>query len=128
MQTLLLLAKRVERLEHERQGGTSNTVIVLVIAGAVAVAILGRSMPCVMNRPRIATHGMDRSRIEKYAGEQGWDLLSCQWKLFGPGWFGNNKERIYAITYRDGQGRTHSAFAKTSALAGVYLTEDRVEG
>ena len=118
MQTLLLLAERVERLEHERQGGTSNTVIVLVIAGAVAVAILGRFI----------THGMDRSRIEKYAGEQGWELTSCQWKLFGPGWFGNNKERIYAITYRDGQGRTHSAFAKTSTLAGVYLTEDRVEG
>jgi hypothetical protein len=115
MQSLLLLAERVER---ERGAGNSNTMVILVIIAAVVVAVVGR----------FVTHGMDRSRIQKYAEGQGWELLSCQWKLLGPGWFGNSRERIYAVTYRDGQGRTHSAFAKTSALAGVYLTEDRVEG
>ena len=115
MQGLILIA---ERLERERTGEASNTVVTLAINGAVVVAVLGR----------FVTHGMDRSRIAKYADGQGWELLTCQWKLLGPGWFGNSRERIHAITYRDGQGRTHSAFAKTSALAGMYLTEDRVEG
>lgn len=118
MQSLLLLAEHAERLEHERTGGASNTVVVLAIVGAIMLAVAGR----------FVTHGMDRRRIQRYAADQGWELLACQWKLLGPGWFGNTRERIYAITYRDGQGRTHSAFAKTSALAGVYLTEDRVEG
>ena len=118
MQQLLLLAERVERLEHERNGGGSNTMVVLAIVGAATIAVMGR----------FVTHGMDRRRIQRYAADQGWELLTCQWKLLGPGWFGNTRERIYAITYRDGQGRTHSAFAKTSALAGVYLTEDRVTG
>jgi hypothetical protein len=113
MHTLLFLAERVER-----GGGNSNTMVVLIILGAVVVAILGR----------LVTHSMDRNRIAKYATEQGWELLACQWKLFGPGWFGNSRERIYSITYRDGQGQTRSAFAKTSALAGVYLTQDQVQG
>lgn len=115
MHTLLLLA---ERLERERTGAASNTVVMLAIVGAVTLAVVGR----------FVTHGMDRSRIQKYAASQGWQLLDCRWKLLGPGWFGNSRERIYAITYRDGEGRTHSAFAKTSVLAGVYLTEDRVTG
>jgi hypothetical protein len=118
MHSMLLLAERIERAERERGGGASNTLVILAIAGAIVMAVLGR----------VVTHNMDRRRIARYGTDQGWELLSCQWKLFGPGWFGSNRERIYAITYRDGQGRTHSAFAKTSALAGVYLTEDRVEG
>jgi len=115
MQGLILIA---ERLEHKCGGGTGNTVATLAIIGVVVVAILGRFI----------THGMDRSRIEKYAGEQGWELRSCQWKLLRPGWFDNSRERIHSITSRGGQGHAHSAFAKTSVLAGVYLTEDRVEG
>jgi hypothetical protein len=109
-----ILAERVER--HEQQ--FSNGWVWLIVAGGVMLAILGR----------FVTHSMDRNRIAKYATEQGWELLGCQWKLLGPGWFGNSRERIYSITYRDAQGRTHSAFAKTSALAGVYLTQDQVEG
>lgn len=115
MHHLILIA---ERSEHGRGVGGSNTVVVFAIIGAVALAILGRFL----------THGMDRSRIQKYADGQGWELLSCRWKLLGPGWFGNSRERIYAIQYRDREGRVHSAFAKTSALAGVYLTQDQVEG
>lgn len=108
---LLLIA---ERGEHDPQQ-VSNGWIWLIVAAAVVVAILGRGM----------THAMDRSRIAKYAASQGWQLLSCQWKLLGPGWFGGSRERFYAIRYRDAQGQERTAFAKTSALAGVYLTEDR---
>jgi hypothetical protein len=106
-----------ERVEHDRQN-LSNGWIWAIVAAGVAVAIRGRGV----------THAMDRSRIAKYAAEQGWEMIACQWKLLGPGWFGNSRERIYAIQYRDREGRVHSAFAKTSALAGVYLTQDQVEG
>ena len=115
MQTLLVLAERVGRGEHER-GAASNTVVIVAIVGAVLLAIMGR----------LVTHGMDSGRIRKYAESQGWELLDCQWRLLGPGWFGSRRERIYQITYRDREGRTHTAYTKTSALAGVYLTEDRV--
>lgn len=115
MHGLVLLAERVER---ERGGGASNTVVALVVAGAIVLAVAGR----------FVTHRLDRARIQKYADSQGWELLDCRWKLLGPGWFGSNRERFYEVRYRDAQGRTHSAFAKTSALAGVYLTEDRVTG
>lgn len=115
MTTLLVLAERIEHAERESRGA-SNTLVIACVVGAVVVAILGRGI----------THTIDRNRIRAYAQGQEWELLTCNWKLLGPGWFGNNRERIYAITYRDAQGRTHSAFAKTSLLAGVYLTEDRV--
>lgn len=107
-----------EHVERESRGASSNTLVYICVAAAVVLAILGRGV----------THGMDRSRISAYAASQGWELLTCQWKLLGPGWLGNQRERMYAITYRDAEGRTHSAFAKTSMLAGVYLTEDRIAG
>ena len=115
MHSLLLLAERTERAEREARGA-SNSVIILCVIAAVAVAIIGR----------LVTHRIDSDRIRTYARDQGWELISCAWKLFGPGWFGNSRERIYSITYRDQQGRAHSAFAKTSLLSGVYLTEDRL--
>ena len=87
----------------------------MVMAGAVALAVV----------MRLLVHQLDRSRIRAYAERNGWQLESCNWRLFGPGWFGSRKERIYEIRYVDCEGRSHSAFAKTSALAGVYLTEDR---
>lgn len=102
-----------EHEEHRRQGASPGFVALCVVA---AVAVIGR----------LVTHTMDAGRIRKYAESQGWELLACRWKLLGPGWFGSSRERIYQITYRDREGRTHDAYAKTSALAGVYLTEDRV--
>jgi hypothetical protein len=74
MHDLILIAARTQ---HDRGGGNSNTMAVLAITAAVILAIVGR----------FVTHGMDRSRIQKYADGQGWELLSCQWKLLGPGWF-----------------------------------------
>ena len=111
---LHLLAERVEHAQR----GTSGGVVIAWVIGLAVLAVLGR----------FVTHSLDRSRIAKYAQQQGWELIDCRWKLLGPGWFGNSRERIYSITYRDGQGQTRSAFAKTSALAGVYLTQDQVQG
>ena len=109
-----LLAEHAERHRPEH---LSDGSVYLILAAVCAVAILGRGI----------THAIDRNRIAKYAASQGWELLSCNWKFFGPGWFGNTHERLYSIEYRDRDGRTHTAFAKTSMLAGVYLSEDRVQ-
>ena len=120
MQILPLLPRALGSLltqhrEH-REGGPSSQLVIVCVAIALIVAVAGR----------IITHFMDRGRIDRYAQEKGWTILDCRWSLLGPGWFGSRNERIYQLRYRDAEGRNHEAFAKTSALAGVYLTEDRV--
>ena len=97
--------------------GLGTPTIVLIVVAAGVAAVLGRFF----------VHWLDRNRIHAYAASNGWELLECRWRLLGPGWFGNRNARIYSIRYRDRDGKAHSAFAKTSALAGVYLTEDRAE-
>jgi hypothetical protein len=69
---------------------------------------------------------LDAGRIELYLKGRGCALLSQQWRPFGRGWFGSTHERIYEIRYRDRDGSVHEALAKTSMLAGVYLSEDQV--
>ena len=48
------------------------------------------------------------------------------WAPFGPGWFGEKSDRIYAVRYLDAEGNEHEAHAKTSLWTGVYFTEDEV--
>ena len=110
---LHLLAERAEEARHP----ASPAFVALCVVGVIALATIGR----------LITHQLDRSRILKYAADQGWQVIDCRWKLFGPGWLGSSRERIYELDYSDREGRTHTAFVKTSALAGVYLTEDRVQ-
>ncbi len=61
-----------------------------------------------------------------YVTEQGGHLQECSWHPFGKGWFGSEHERIYKVTYTDSSGNQHDATCKTSLLAGVYFTEDRL--
>lgn len=111
---LLPLLALLERRPHESDGDSSNLLVVSIVAIAVVFAIFGRGL----------VHKLDKDRIAKYAADQGWELLSCQWRLFGPGWLGAGRSRFYQVVYRDGSGATRQAFARTSALAGVYLTQD----
>lgn len=69
---------------------------------------------------------LDGERIEGYLRKRGCQLLSREWMPFGRGWLGSAHERIYAVRYRDRDGAVHSALAKTSMLAGVYLTDDEI--
>lgn len=111
MQALLLLAER-----HDSP--LSSQLMIVIIVVAVALAIGGRLV-----------HGaLDRGRIRAYADANGWELLSCRWSPFGPGWFGARRERIYAIEYRDREGGVHQAYAKTALFGGVYLTEGPSSG
>jgi hypothetical protein len=69
---------------------------------------------------------LDSHRVRNYVESQGGQLLSIKWAPFGPGFLGARKSRIYEVHYLDASGQTHEAFCKTSALAGVYFTEDRI--
>jgi hypothetical protein len=75
---------------------------------------------------RLLAGGMDGDRIAGYLRSRGCVLRSKVWTPFGRGWFGDKKDRIYAIEYDDPDGNRRRATAKTSLFAGVYLTDDEL--
>ncbi|GAB4201654.1 MAG: hypothetical protein Tsb002_38320 [Wenzhouxiangellaceae bacterium] len=85
----------------------------VVLAGAIALAM------------RIIAGSIDGDRIEKYVQSQGWKLVDKSWDPFGPGWFGDESDRIYKIIYEDKDGERYIANVKTSMFSGVYLTNNR---
>ena len=117
--------REVQHHRPEREGEAPAGAVSSVAPGWTAAIIVFVVVLAVIGR--FLAHGMDRNRIRAYAQGNGWELLDCRWRLFGPGWIGNRYARFYDIRYRDAEGRTHAACAKTSALAGVYLTDDRIE-
>src|ERR1017187_4996666 len=76
---------------------------------------------------RLMHGGMDRNRITRYIESRRGRLIDANWMLFGPGWAGKGKARIYEVRYIDKDGNQHRAFCKTSGWSGVYFTEDRIE-
>ena len=88
---------------------------VLLIVGLLLLGVL----------LRIGADSWDRDRIRRYIVERGGAVRDIRWVLFGPGWYGD-KNRIYEVGYYDADGNEHAAVVKTSALAGVYFTEDRI--
>jgi hypothetical protein len=89
-----------------------------VVAVVIALAIL----------IRLAAGVFDRSRIADYIHSRGGKVLSCHWWPFGPGWFGEKRDRIYEVTYQDADGNQHRAACKTSLMSGVYFTQDAIIG
>jgi len=71
---------------------------------------------------------MDDGRVRRHIEKEGGVLLEKRWNPFGKGWFGEQNARIYELRYRDRDGNTHKATCKTSALAGVYFTDDQIVG
>ena len=88
---------------------------VLIILGMLLLAVL----------LRVGADSWDRDRIRSYVLERGGAVRDIRWILFGPGWYGD-RNRIYEVSYYDAGGNEHAAVVKTSALAGVYFTEDRI--
>ncbi|MCS7338240.1 MAG: hypothetical protein NZ739_08405 [Verrucomicrobiae bacterium] len=93
-----------------------ETLLVVVIVGAIVVAVIFR----------LIAGALDKDRIEDYIHSIGGELIDKSWAPFGPGWFGERDSRIYEIVYRDRDGRIHRAHVKTSLFSGVYLTNDRI--
>ncbi len=75
---------------------------------------------------RFLAGSFDGDRVERYMESRGWKLIDRSWDPFGPGWFGEENDRIYEVVYEDNDGTIHRAHVKTSMMSGVYLTNDRV--
>lgn len=91
-------------------------VFVLIIIGVIVLAIFFR----------LIAGAFDGDRVEQYIRDIGGELIDRSWDPFGPGWFGEKDSRIYEVVYRDRDGRIHRAHVKTSMMAGVYFTNDRI--
>lgn len=75
---------------------------------------------------RVVAGDRDRDRIGEYVASQGGRLIGADWEPFGPGWYGDRRDRIYVVRYLDRDGNEHQAHGKTSLWSGVYFTEDRI--
>jgi hypothetical protein len=97
------------------------------VMGSPLVIVFGLVLPVMIALAviiRLAAGSMDRGRIEAHIEAQGGEVIKVTWSPFGPGWFGNRNERIYAVRYVDRQGYEHQAYCKTSMFAGVYFAQD----
>ncbi len=75
---------------------------------------------------RLAAGGMDQDRIREYVESRGGRFLQARSAPFGPGWFGEKSDRIYAVHYLDRDGNEREAHCKTSLWTGVYFTRDEI--
>ena len=75
---------------------------------------------------RLIAGGFDHSRVREYVESRGGQVLEANWAPFGPGWFGEKSDRLYAVRYLDQDGNEHQAHCKTSMWTGVYFTEDQI--
>ena len=88
-------------------------VFILIIGGISLVIFI-----------RLIAGAFDHDRVDEYISSRGGRVIERNWNPFGKGWFGSQHERIYEVKYEDIDGNIHQATCKTSALAGVYFTED----
>lgn len=75
---------------------------------------------------RLLCDPMDRSRIRIEVETKGGVVSDIRWNPFGPGWFGDNIDRIYEVDYTDNLGNGRQAYVKTSMWSGVYFTKDQI--
>jgi hypothetical protein len=75
---------------------------------------------------RLMAGGLDHDRVREYIESRGGNVIDAHWAPFGPGWFGERRDRIYEVRYVDGDGNEHLAHCKTSLWSGVYFTEDQI--
>ena len=88
--------------------------VFILIAGGISLVII----------IRLFAGSLDKDRVDEYISSRGGKMIEKNWNPFGKGWFGSEHERIYELKYEDKDGNIHQATCKTSALAGVYFTED----
>ena len=103
-----------------------NLAVILanVDGGVVAVVIIAFVGLAIVIR--LCAGSMDNDRIREQIEAEGKKVRSIDWAPMGRGWAGSKNERIYEVVYEDAQGNVRQAYCKTSALAGVYWTEDKI--
>lgn len=89
---------------------------VFVILGVVALILIAR----------LCAGSADFDRVRDHIQRMGGHLISMRWLPFGPGAFGDKRNRIYELQYRDHEGALRAAHCKTSLFSGVYFSNDRI--
>lgn len=74
----------------------------------------------------IANTSLDDDRIAKEIEKKGGRLLTNTRSFFGPGWTGEQNDRIYKVTYIDKDGHTNEAFIKTNNYGSVYFAQNQI--
>jgi len=97
-------------------GGDIGAIVPFAIIGAIVLALV----------IRLCAGSMDNARIQEQIEAEGKKVRNIDWAPMGRGCAGSRNERIYEVVYEDAQGNVHQAYCKTSALAGVYWTEDKI--
>jgi hypothetical protein len=72
---------------------------------------------------RIAAYFIDKGRITKYFRRKYGEVNYISWEPFGPGWLGDNLNRIYRVGYVDENGDSNRVFVKISLLAGLHIVK-----
>ena len=68
----------------------------------------------------------DEARIIDHLRQGGGEFISKEWKPFGKGWLSGGIDRIYLVDYYNEAGQLCEVTIRTSALSGVYYTNDRI--
>jgi len=74
---------------------------------------------------------LDNKRIRSYFTGQGNQIISITWRIFGKGWISESSKegggnRIYEVEYKDKYGNIRHVWCKTAALAGVFLSDEKI--
>jgi hypothetical protein len=89
--------------------GDWGGVIILVLIVILAVSY------------RVAAHFIDKRIITQYIHRKHGKVQYISWEPFGPGWLGDNLNRIYRVAYVDKNGNLCTVFVKISLMAGLHL-------
>jgi hypothetical protein len=73
---------------------------------------------------RVPLHFFDKANILEAAREKGWTRVRVQWAPFAPGFFFENRERHYYVSYVDKDGKRGGRYCKTSLMTGVFWRDD----
>jgi hypothetical protein len=73
---------------------------------------------------RVFLHFEDKRRIQSAAVQNGWQDVVVSWCPFAPGWFFEQGERNYLVTYRDENGDKRQRYCKTGLLTGVFWRDE----
>jgi len=72
---------------------------------------------------RIAAYFIDKRRIAEYFLRKHGEVNYISWEPFGPGWLGDNLNRIYHVGYVGQDGDSRRVFVKISLLAGIHTVK-----
>ena len=70
---------------------------------------------------RIAAHFIDKRMITSYFRRKDGEVNYISWEPFGPGWVGDNLNRIYRVGYMDKNGDSRRVYVKISLLGGLHI-------